>query len=159
MQMAMVPLDALGVTLRVAFEANDVLGVEMRREMRPVDAPKWLQRAFLQLLEGKPGPSFRLEGVTPFQRTVLERTLTIPRGQVRTYGELAEEAGHPRAMRAVGSTMARNPLPLIIPCHRVVCSDGRIGAYSGTGVEIKRRLLKMEGALEGEDRWRRTKTS
>ncbi len=84
-------------------------------------------------------------GITPFHREVLERCAQIPAGQTLTYGELAARAGRPRAARAVGSAMARNRWPLIVPCHRVVGSDGRLTGYSGTGgIETKRRLLGLE---------------
>lgn len=84
-------------------------------------------------------------GITPFHREVLERCAQIPAGQTLTYGELAARAGRPRAARAVGSAMARNRWPLIVPCHRVVGSDGRLTGYSGSGgIETKRRLLGLE---------------
>lgn len=85
----------------------------------------------------------------PFRRTVLE-TLhrEVHRGEVVTYGALAEQAGRPRAARAVGTACARNPVPLIVPCHRVLPGSGGIGAYGG-GPERKRRLLALEGALPG----------
>jgi len=85
----------------------------------------------------------------PFRRAVLE-TLhrEVHRGEVVTYGALAEQAGRPRAARAVGTACARNPVPLIVPCHRVLPGSGGIGAYGG-GPERKRRLLALEGALPG----------
>lgn len=86
-----------------------------------------------------------LRSTTKFRRSVLEATATIPRGQVRPYGWLAEQVGNPGAVRAVGSTMAGNPVPLIIPCHRVVRSDGAIGKYSLGGPEHKTELLASEG--------------
>ena len=86
-----------------------------------------------------------LRSVTEFQRSVLEVTARIPRGEVRPYGWLAEQIGNPGAVRAVGSTMARNPVPLIIPCHRVVRTDGHIGNYSLGGPHNKRELLTFEG--------------
>ncbi|MCU0582018.1 MAG: methylated-DNA--[protein]-cysteine S-methyltransferase [Syntrophales bacterium] len=79
-----------------------------------------------------------------FRKDVLLRTLSIPRGMVDTYGGLALKTGHPRAARAVGTVMAQNPFPLVIPCHRVIRSDGRTGCYGG-GAEMKRKLLAMEG--------------
>lgn len=83
--------------------------------------------------------------ITPFHREVLECCAQIAAGQTLTYGQLAARAGRPRAARAVGSAMARNRWPLIIPCHRVVGSDGRLTGYSGTGgIETKRRLLGLE---------------
>ena len=83
---------------------------------------------------------------TPFRRKVWAITRAIPRGQTRTYGELALAAGSPRAARAVGQSMARNPWPIIVPCHRVVGSNGRLTGFGG-GLEMKRRLLDMEGAM------------
>ncbi len=83
--------------------------------------------------------------IPPFHRKVLEQCAQIPAGQTLTYSELASRAGSPRAARAVGSAMARNRWPLIIPCHRVVGADGRLTGYSGTGgIETKRRLLGLE---------------
>lgn len=80
-----------------------------------------------------------------FSGRVIDACRRIPSGQVRSYAELAAEAGSPRAARAVGSAMAANPLPGVIPCHRVVRSDGRIGAYSAGGPDRKRELLAREG--------------
>ncbi len=83
----------------------------------------------------------------PFRRAVLE-TLhrEVRRGEVITYGALAEQAGRPRAARAVGTACARNPVPLIVPCHRVLPGSGGIGSYGG-GPERKRALLALEGSL------------
>lgn len=86
-----------------------------------------------------------LSPLTPFQRAVLEQTRRIPRGEVRPYSWIAREIGHPRAVRAVGTALAHNPLPFIIPCHRVVRQDGDIGAYSGGGPGTKERVLAFEG--------------
>jgi methylated-DNA-[protein]-cysteine S-methyltransferase len=80
-----------------------------------------------------------------FRRTVLERLPAVNYGRTVSYGELAAEVGSPRAARAVGSACATNPLPLVIPCHRVVLGDGSPGAYIG-GPEIKRALLELEHA-------------
>jgi O-6-methylguanine DNA methyltransferase len=87
-----------------------------------------------------------LRSRSPFQRVVLEATATIPKGEVRPYGWLAKEVGNPGAVRAVGSTMARNPVPLIVPCHRVVRTDGHLGNYSLGGAGNKLSLLRSEGA-------------
>ncbi len=88
-----------------------------------------------------------LSGMTDFQQCVLEACQSISYGQVASYADLARAVGSPRASRAVGSTMAINPLPLIVPCHRVVRSDGSLGGFSApTGVNFKRRLLNLEGA-------------
>ena len=83
---------------------------------------------------------------TPFQRDVWRALTRIPRGEVRTYKQLAEMAGHPNAVRAVANAVGKNPMPPIIPCHRVVRSDGGIGGYSAPGgLRRKRALLAAEG--------------
>jgi O-6-methylguanine DNA methyltransferase len=86
-----------------------------------------------------------LRGRTEFERAVLTKALEIPRGQVRPYGWIAAEIGRPRAVRAVGTALAHNPIPLVIPCHRVVRSDGSIGQYSLGGPTVKREVLSTEG--------------
>jgi len=86
-----------------------------------------------------------LSQATTFQRKVWEITKLIPYGETRSYTWVAEQIGKPGAVRAVGQALARNPLPIIIPCHRVVASDGKLGGYSG-GLEMKRRLLYLEAA-------------
>jgi methylated-DNA-[protein]-cysteine S-methyltransferase len=83
---------------------------------------------------------------TDFQRRLWQLTRSIPYGGVRTYADLAQEAANLRAARAVGQCMARNPLPIVIPCHRVVGSDGSLRGFGG-GLKMKYALLKMEGAL------------
>lgn len=92
----------------------------------------------------------KLEGytLTPFQRKVLLATFTIPEGETRTYKQIADMAGYPGAARAVGSVMRMNPLAPVIPCHRVIRSDGRIGNYSAPGGRKKKiALLKKEHAI------------
>jgi methylated-DNA-[protein]-cysteine S-methyltransferase len=76
---------------------------------------------------------------------VLLKTLEIPRGEVRTYAWVAREIGRPRAVRAVGSALGHNPIPLLIPCHRVIRTDGTLGDYSAGGTEAKRTILRHEG--------------
>ena len=88
-----------------------------------------------------------LTGVTEFRQSVLEACHRIPYGQMASYSDLAREVGQPLASRAVGSAMANNPLPLIVPCHRVVRRDGSLGGFSSPdGVSMKLRLLRLEGA-------------
>ncbi|MCA9116181.1 MAG: methylated-DNA--[protein]-cysteine S-methyltransferase [Planctomycetaceae bacterium] len=83
--------------------------------------------------------------LTDFQQKVLARTRTLTYGQTITYGELAELAGRPRAARAVGSVMAGNTVPVIVPCHRVVASGGKFGGFSAPqGPELKKQMLKLE---------------
>ncbi len=86
-----------------------------------------------------------LSGATPFQHKVWEVTRLIPYGKTRSYLWVAEQIKRPGAARAVGQALSRNPLPIIVPCHRVIASDGRPGGFSG-GVEMKRRLLSLEAA-------------
>ncbi len=82
--------------------------------------------------------------LSPFTRQVLTGCATIPWGDTRTYGQLAVQIGCPRGARAVGQALGRNPVPILIPCHRVISSDGSLGGF-GAGVEMKRRLLALEG--------------
>jgi methylated-DNA-[protein]-cysteine S-methyltransferase len=91
-----------------------------------------------------------VEHLTPFGRRVVAACRNIPRGEVRTYGELAAECGSPGAARAVGSVMAKNRYPLVVPCHRVVGAAGGLGGYSAPeGLRMKQRLLAMESATSG----------
>jgi methylated-DNA-[protein]-cysteine S-methyltransferase len=124
----------------------------------PAVEPAWIEdaAAFAAIgaaldaeLAGTPGPgelpvAFRRG--TPFQRRVWEELRTIPRGRTLTYGGLAARLGMPGAARAVGAAVARNPVSIVVPCHRVVGSDGSLTGYAG-GVERKRALLAMEGAV------------
>ncbi|MDE1869293.1 MAG: methylated-DNA--[protein]-cysteine S-methyltransferase [Candidatus Micrarchaeota archaeon] len=86
-------------------------------------------------------------GLTDFQKRVLTATMSVKKGQTITYKQLAKMAGHPNAYRAVGTALKLNPLPVKIPCHRVIKSNGALGNYSGTGgSRRKAALLKMERA-------------
>lgn len=84
-----------------------------------------------------------LSWVTPFRRDVLLETYRVPRGQVASYADIARRVGRPTAFRAVGNTMRTNPIPIVIPCHRIVGTGG-IGGFGG-GLEMKQRLLALEG--------------
>lgn len=94
---------------------------------------------------GRPLPTFPLDvrAGTPFQREVWQVLRQIPFGETRSYGEVARSAGRPQAPRAVGRACGRNPLPLFIPCHRVIAADGSLGGFS-SGLELKRALLSLE---------------
>jgi len=88
-----------------------------------------------------------LRRMTPFQQTVLNEVSEVPRGEVVTYGDLARRIGKPRAARAVGQALGSNPVPIVVPCHRVIASDGSLGGYSGRrGIETKEALLTLEGS-------------
>ena len=89
-------------------------------------------------------PPVTLEGLTEFEQTVLEHLARIPAGEVRPYAWLAREVGRPKAVRAVGTVMARNPVPFLMPCHRLVPSTGGVGNYY-YGPEMKWTLLEREG--------------
>lgn len=82
--------------------------------------------------------------MTPFQWQVLAATATIPLGETRSYKWVAQQIGRPRAVRAVGQALRRNPYPLIIPCHRVIKEDGSLGGYAGGSGNRKAELLAME---------------
>lgn len=87
-----------------------------------------------------------LDELAPFQRAILKATARIPRGEVRPYGWVAREAGSPGAVRAAGTALGHNPVPFIVPCHRVVRSDWALGQYSASGgTETKARVLRWEG--------------
>ncbi|MBW1956883.1 MAG: MGMT family protein, partial [Deltaproteobacteria bacterium] len=94
-------------------------------------------------IEWPPWPWLDLGKLTPLQQSVLEETARIPYGKTRSYRDIAAAVGRPRACRFVGSTMAKNPLPLLIPCHRVVRSDGSPGEFGG-GTPLKQALLDLE---------------
>jgi O-6-methylguanine DNA methyltransferase len=96
-------------------------------------------------LPGLIDKKFDLRSVTEFERAVLLKALEIPRGEVRTYGWIAAQIGHPAAVRAVGSALRKNPVPVLIPCHRVVRSDGHVGQYALGGTDAKRQILAAEG--------------
>lgn len=85
---------------------------------------------------------------TEFQQLVWKELLRIPYGETRTYAQLAEKIGRPGAVRAVGSACGANPVPIIVPCHRVIRSDGSLGGYA-LGLELKRQLLELEAERQG----------
>jgi O-6-methylguanine DNA methyltransferase len=96
------------------------------------------------------GERFDLRSVTEFERAVLLKAREIPRGEVRTYGWIAAQLGRPLAVRAVGSALRKNPVPILIPCHRVVRSDGHIGNYALGGRDSKTLILAAEGLREDQ---------
>lgn len=93
---------------------------------------------------------FDLDGLSDLEQAVLRAVLAIPRGEIRTYGQIAQQIGQPRATRDVGQALAQNPIPVLIPCHRVVYADGRIGGYV-FGRRAKLALLQSEGVLLTEE--------
>jgi O-6-methylguanine DNA methyltransferase len=117
------------------------------RPIAPAELPPSLRRVIDRRLAGdrRVRVPVDLRGRSTFEQAVLIKALEIPRGEVRPYGWIASEIGRPRAVRAVGTALAHNPVPLVIPCHRVVRSDGTIGQYSMGGPQVKREILAAEG--------------
>jgi O-6-methylguanine DNA methyltransferase len=113
----------------------------------PDGVPPRLASAIGRRLEGdrRVRIDLDLRGHTDFERDVWQKALEIPHGEVRPYGWIAAEIGRPRAVRAVGTALGHNPVPLIVPCHRVVRTDGTIGQYSLGGPGNKRTILRSEG--------------
>jgi len=138
-----------GVSAAMRAESDEEFEEWFEREVgRPLTAaapPADLAARLANELGGRRGLRFDLRGLTEFEQSVLRKAREIPRGQVRPYGWIAREIGHPRAVRAVGTALANNPIPYFIPCHRVVRSDGVIGNYGGGGPEAKKQILSLEG--------------
>jgi methylated-DNA-[protein]-cysteine S-methyltransferase len=106
-----------------------------------------LERQLQQYADGKPvrwNVTLDLSSGTPFQQKVWRALMTIPRGETRSYGWVAQQIGKPKASRAVGAACGANPVPVIVPCHRVIAGDGSLGGFGG-GLPMKRRLLLSEG--------------
>jgi len=118
----------------------------LRRPVVAGEAPAWLNRTLEQFFNTwhVDDQMVDIEDLTPFEQAALRAAARIPPGEVRSYSWVASQIGRPRAARAVGQVMARNPLPLLFPCHRVVDAQGELHNY-GYGIEMKARLLKMEG--------------
>ncbi|MCY4371531.1 MAG: methylated-DNA--[protein]-cysteine S-methyltransferase [bacterium] len=138
--------------LALAFETDDLDEI-MRSVARKVSPAiirlpsavgpvhSWLDAYF----GARPVPELRLDRslITPYQDRVLAATAGIPLGEVRTYGEVAALAGNPKAARATGRALGANPMPIVLPCHRVVAADGSLHGYAG-GLDLKRLLLDHE---------------
>jgi len=121
-------------------------GARVLRSPRPVEAARRQLEEYFDGRRQRFELAVDVERLTPFNRLVLDALARVPYGKVTTYGTLAGEAGRPRAARAVGVVMNRNPIPIVLPCHRVVGSTGRLVGYAG-GLERKEALLKLEGVL------------
>ena len=140
---------------RIAYDAEPegelerlarAFGVRVLRSALPIDPAR---RQLDEYFEGK-RRRFDLPVdvalLADFNRQVLRELARVPYGEVVTYGELAARAARPRAARAVGAVMNRNPLPIVLPCHRVVGANGKLVGYAG-GLERKEALLRLEGAI------------
>lgn len=118
----------------------------LSRPLRTAEPPGWVREAVQNYFRTWHVDLDRIDvsELTEFERAALRKAAEIPPGEVRSYGWIAREIGHPQAARAVGQAMARNPVALFFPCHRVVDSTGALHRY-GYGVELKARILSMEG--------------
>lgn len=123
----------------------------LARTARVTDALAPVMRQLEQYFAGKRHQfevRVDLSRMTAFQRDVLDTAQTIPAGRVWTYGQVAQHIGKPKASRAVGQALGSNPIPIIVPCHRVIGSNGQMTGYSGGGgIADKKWLLRLEGAL------------
>jgi methylated-DNA-[protein]-cysteine S-methyltransferase len=140
--------------VRVGFRRSEASFVaELRRSLdaEPVRSPDKTAEIVHQLRAYFAGErlAFDLQidfrHVSPFLRRVLAAAASVPPGQVVSYGEIARRIGQPRGSRAVGQALGRNPMPIVLPCHRVIAAGGKIGGYGG-GLRMKRALLRIEGA-------------
>lgn len=157
------PLETSIGTLWVAWNGRGIASVELgadgpsaaaahearigRRTLAAADLPASLRDAVTRRLAGDRRVAIPLDlrGRTEFEVAVWKKALEIPFGEVRPYGWIAAEIGRPKAVRAVGTALGHNPVPLVVPCHRVVRTDGSIGQYSLGGPGNKRTILATEG--------------
>jgi methylated-DNA-[protein]-cysteine S-methyltransferase len=140
---------------RIAYDADPeqqlerlarAFGVRVLRSAKPIDPAR---RELDEYFDGKRRRfdlPVDLAAVADFNRRVLRELARVPYGEVVTYGELAARSARPRAARAVGTVMNRNPLPIVLPCHRVIGANGKLVGYGG-GLERKEQLLRLEGAM------------
>ena len=150
----------VGAALPEPCEADLRASIERRFpgcvEQAPAGAAAAAIEAVTRLLSGSPegfdGIAVEMDGLPDFDRSVLEAIRRIPRGSTMTYGEIASALGKPGAARAVGRALGRNPIPIIIPCHRVLAASGRSGGFSAPGgASTKLRILEIEGARRGAE--------
>ncbi len=132
-------------------EETAIAAIERRlsRPVRLADVPPWVADALRVFFSTWRVDMTRIDisGLSAFEQAALRKAAEIPPGEVRSYGWIAREIGHPQAARAVGQAMARNPVALLFPCHRVVDASGALHNY-GYGVEVKARILEMEGYVK-----------
>jgi methylated-DNA-[protein]-cysteine S-methyltransferase len=143
-------LEFAGPKRRGAIEAHLrhlALPYELREETDAIlrATRAWLRSYFAGRFSETPRPALDLDG-TSFEERVWKALLDIPAGTTRSYGALARRLGSPKAARAVGGAVGRNPISLLVPCHRIIGSDGSLTGYGG-GLQRKSRLLRHEGAM------------
>lgn len=155
--------DVDGQQVQLAFSSRGIMKIDLSggsrsefaaayakrfcAELRDAKAPAEYRAAIEQALRGEPAtlPPIDISRLSEFEQQVLRSIVKIPRGEARSYEWVARAVGRPKAVRAVGNVMASNPVPLLLPCHRVVPSSGGIGSYA-FGTPMKRRLLAAEDA-------------
>lgn len=146
-------VDCRGFSLGITSSEGAIVAIDLKPGKRPEGEPagarhRDFERQLVEYLEGKRRVfelPRRLEG-SEFQKEVWEAVSQIPYGQTASYGEIAHVIGKPRASRAVGAANGANPIPIVIPCHRVIGSDGSLTGYGG-GLALKSRFLALEGIL------------
>lgn len=140
---------------RIAYDADPeqeidrlarAFGLRVLRTSRPIDPARRQLDEYFDSKRERFDLAVDVELLADFNRRVLRELARVPYGEVVTYGELAARSARPRAARAVGMVMNRNPLPIVLPCHRVVGANGKLVGYAG-GLERKETLLRLEGAL------------
>ena len=140
---------------RIAYDAEPereldrlagAFGVRVLRSPGPIDSARRQLDEYFEGTRQRFDLAVDLELLAGFNRRVLRELARVPYGEVVTYGALAARAARPRAARAVGTVMNRNPLPIVLPCHRVIGANGKLVGYAG-GLERKETLLRLEGAL------------
>jgi O-6-methylguanine DNA methyltransferase len=126
--------------------AREIVERRLRRPIRNAEIPPWISDAVAKFFSTWHADVDQIDisDLSPFERLALHKAAQIPPGEVRSYGWIAREIGRPQAARAVGQVMARNPVALFFPCHRVVDASGSLHNY-GYGIELKARILGMEG--------------
>jgi methylated-DNA-[protein]-cysteine S-methyltransferase len=140
----------LTLPVRDKEEAMGLLGIHSAEDSCNGNGTTALQRQVADYFGGKRGGfdcKLDLSGSTPFQRLVWKAAMEIPYGQVRSYKWVAEKIGRPSACRAVGHALAANPLPVVIPCHRVIRNDGKPGGFGGRSGNVQTKLMML--SLEG----------
>ena len=140
---------------RIAYDAEPereldrlagAFGVRVLRSPGPIDSARRQLDEYFEGTRQRFDLAVDLELLAGFNRRVLRELARVPYGEVVTYGALAARAARPRAARAVGTVMNRNPLPIVLPCHRVIGANGKLVGYAG-GLDRKEQLLRLEGAL------------
>ena len=133
-----IPVKTKAGTFALEFSAKGLYAVKFPRRCPPLIPGIQVRIPGIRRVD--------MSGYTPFQQRIYRALIKVPAGKTVTYEELARKAGRPKACRAVGSAMRKNRLPIVIPCHRVVCSSGKLGEYSA-GQTWKRFLLRLESAI------------